>query len=173
MTAKFVFDHDRPLTFKSADKADPEVIGKALTEIAAKHKGELTPHAVIAAAKAPSHPLHKHFEWSDKVAADKYRLDQARTIIRAVKLLEDGSNANSQRAFLSITDRGGTSYRTLSDVLGSADLQRRVMENALRDLQAFEHRYKELDDICLTVRQARERLADRLNETKHESRASA
>ena len=48
--------------------------------------GRLNPADVIEAAKDAGSPLHSWFEWDDTVAASKYRLDQARALIRSVKI---------------------------------------------------------------------------------------
>ena len=48
--------------------------------------GHLDPNDVIEAAKSPGSPLHSYFEWDDSTAAAKYRLDQARALIRSVKI---------------------------------------------------------------------------------------
>lgn len=48
--------------------------------------GRLLPADVVEAARDPASPLHSHFEWNDSAAAEKYRLDQARTLIRSVKI---------------------------------------------------------------------------------------
>jgi hypothetical protein len=48
--------------------------------------GRLTPDAVVAAAVDPDSPLHSHFVWDDSEAADLYRIDQARTLIRSVRV---------------------------------------------------------------------------------------
>lgn len=57
------------------------------SEIAAlEHGGRLTPRAVVDAARDPKSALHDQFEWDDTVAAEKWRLDQARDIITSVKI---------------------------------------------------------------------------------------
>ncbi len=48
--------------------------------------GRLAPADVVDAARDPESPLHSHFTWDDTEAAEKYRLSQARTLIRTVKL---------------------------------------------------------------------------------------
>jgi hypothetical protein len=48
--------------------------------------GILRPESVVAAAKDPASPLHNYFTWDDVEAAHKYRLDQARALIRSVKI---------------------------------------------------------------------------------------
>jgi hypothetical protein len=160
---------DGPVTIKNAAKADPQKVGAALAQIAEQQRGRLTPPAVIEAARNNRHPLHRFFEWDDAVAAESYRLDQARTLIRCVKIVSD-DHAEPAPAFLSISDKGGTSYRTLQDVMDSADLQNHVLVAAERDLAAFEKRYRSLSDICDIIRDAREKIAAR--RANHESRAS-
>jgi hypothetical protein len=49
-------------------------------------EGRLTPKAVVRAAANPESPLHPLFEWDDSKAADRHRLDQARTLIRSVQV---------------------------------------------------------------------------------------
>ena len=161
---------DGPVTIKNAKKADPQKIGVALAKIAEQQKGRLTPPAVVEAARDQRHPLHKHFEWDDQVAAEAYRLDQARVLIRSVRIVGE-DDAEPAPAFLSVADKGGTSYRTFAEVMDSADLQNTVLAAAERDLAAFERRYRALADICEVIRYAREKIAAR--SAKYENRASA
>ena len=58
-----------------------------LNLLAKKHKGHLTPEVVIQAAKDPDSPLHSEFTWDDAEAAHRYRLVQARALIRSATLL--------------------------------------------------------------------------------------
>ncbi len=167
---KYIFA-ERPLTIRAAKKASAQRIGEALATVAEAGKGRLTPKAVVEAARDQRNPLHKHFTWDDVEAAASWRLEQARTIIRCIRVEDADADTGVARAFLSIADKGGTSYRTLDAVKGSRDLQLAVLRQAERDLKAFETRYREIDDICEMVRSARERLTDRIS--KNESRAQA
>ncbi len=65
--------------------SSPKVIAR-LERIATAHKGRLTAESVVKDAAAPSSPLHGFFEWDDKVAGHRYRLDQARELIRSVRI---------------------------------------------------------------------------------------
>lgn len=161
---------DGPVTIKNARKADPQKIGTALAKIAEQQKGRLTPPAVVDAARDNRHPLHRFFEWDDALAAEGYRLEQARTLIRSVRIIREDDEEPAP-AFLSIADKGGTSYRALQEVMDNADLQSSVLQAAERDLAAFEKRYRSLADICEIIHAAREKIAAR--RTKHESRPSA
>ena len=57
-----------------------------LEAIAAAHGGTLRPEDVGKAARAADHPLHSRFEWDNAKAAEAHRLDQARSLIRSVKV---------------------------------------------------------------------------------------
>lgn len=170
---KYRFKEDEPLTIKAADKANPQKIGEALGKIAEVSGGHLVPGAVVNAARDTKHVLHRHFEWADKVAAEKYRLDQARSLIRCIHVESEDAESGVTRAFLSIREKSGVSYRTISDVMNSADLQQRILAQAEKDLLAFEARYQNLADICGLIRVARERLAVRRQVAGQDSRASS
>lgn len=159
-----------PLTIKNSDKADAQKIGESLTAIAATTDGELMPKSVVEAARNPKSPLHKHFEWDNEVAAEAHRLDQARRLIRCIRVEDEEASEGHAPAFVSITDKGRVSYRTTSEVRNSEHLQMLVLAAAERDLEAFEKRYRDLQDVCKPVRQARELVRAKLTK-KSESRA--
>lgn len=46
--------------------------------------GRLSAEEVVAFARDPSNVLHGEFEWDDVVAGHRYRLDQARRLIRTI-----------------------------------------------------------------------------------------
>jgi hypothetical protein len=168
---KYVFRE--PLTIQSAADADPQKIGEALAGIAKSNKGELTPPAVVDAARDKKSPLHRHFEWDDNVAANKYRLDQARSLIRSIHVEDDDAEDGHAAAFISISDKGGTAYRTLGEIKGSADLQAKVLAAAERDLDAWTKRYRALKDVCAIVEQAKTLVERKRARAKQEdSRAS-
>lgn len=62
-----------------------EKVAERLKELE-RDNGRLAPADVVDAARDPASPLHSHFTWDDSEAAEKYRLMQARTLIRTVKL---------------------------------------------------------------------------------------
>ena len=168
---KYVF---KELTIiKAADKADPQRIGEALTSLAGDI-GSLTPHAVVDVARPPKSLLHKHFEWDNQAAADAYRLDQARSLIRAIRVEDDEASDGFAPAFVSITEKSGTSYRTITAVRANVDLQTKVLAAAERDLQAWQNRYQSLVDVCKVVREAQDMITKKRGKKQtNESRAQA
>lgn len=67
------------------DKITPEV--KARLAMLENERGQLTPTIVVEDAKRKESPLHDLFDWNVKEAAEKWWLEQARTIIRSVKVV--------------------------------------------------------------------------------------
>jgi len=63
-----------------------EAMKQELRRLSEKGGGTLTPSRVVDVARSPLNPLHKYFEWDDAVAAEKYRQDQARELIRCVHI---------------------------------------------------------------------------------------
>ena len=61
-------------------------IERAIHSLTLGNGGALTPAAVVDAARDPTSPLHASFEWDNTEAAHQYRLDQARTLIRSVRI---------------------------------------------------------------------------------------
>lgn len=158
---RYIFK-DEPVTIKGAKGADPQVIGEALMAISVEGGGHLSPAAVVGAARDRAHALHRHFEWRDQIAAEQYRLDQARTLIRVIRVIDDqGEDPTPGIAFLSVKANGGHNYYTKSAVAASVQLQALVLQQAERDLHAWEKRYSEIQDICRSVRELRETVADR------------
>lgn len=166
MAARYTFSETS--VFQNKDKADADKIGAELEKLTSENGGRLQPAAVVEQARNKKSPLHRHFEWDDTKAASAYRLDQARSIIGAVRIVSNDDDEEPQRAWLSIVDRGGAAYHTIAEVTGSRELQLALLQQGERDLLAWERRYKDLTDICQIVRAARERMRQHMHD--HEKR---
>lgn len=168
---RYVFS-ESPLTIKGSAKADPQVIGDALEKIRSTNGGRIQPRAVIESARSQRNPLHRHFEWDDSVAAESFRLEQARELIRCVRIVDTGVERGSVRAFVSVKSESGVNYHSVRDVQNSATLRYAVLIQAEKDLDAWEKRYKELREICSVVAEARQMIRKK-REGGQESRTSA
>lgn len=65
---------------------------QALQAIADRSDGRLQPKPVVDAARDPEHPLHSKFDWNDETAGEAHRLEQARRLIRSVRIEVRHSN---------------------------------------------------------------------------------
>jgi len=126
-----------------------EKIESELDQIMEKHAGVLHPQHIVTFAKNPKTALHSRFEWDDGSAAEKYRIDQARQIIRVfVEVSED--NVTRVRAFVSLpSDReAGGGYRKTTDVMSEVERRAELLRMAIRDLQAFKRKYAALEQLA-------------------------
>jgi hypothetical protein len=116
----------------------------------------LKPEAVVQAAQNPESPLHEHFTWDNDEAAAKYRLEEARTLIREVHLEYDKAWMRGPvPAFVSLSeDRGnrdGGGYRQTPQVLTNPQLRKELAATANRELASWARRHKMLKGLCLAV----------------------
>jgi hypothetical protein len=141
-------------------RAGPQRIGEALEAIRVENAGELHPADVVESARDGASPLHRYFQWDDAKAAREHRLDQARTLIRSIRVIDDEDR--SKPAFLSIRADNGIAYRAIADVLSSGDLRERLLAQAQRDLDSWTARYRELKEIVELVLPAQQELRRRV-----------
>lgn len=96
------------MVYKFAENApvsgDPQVVGETLECIREK-RGRLTARDVVEEARPEGHTLHRYFEWDDNKAAENYRADQARHLIRSVVVIEapDVGEVKPVRAFVHVS----------------------------------------------------------------------
>lgn len=60
--------------------------GEVLAEMARANGGTLTPREIVDVARDEDSPLHWFFEWDDSTAAELYRHEQARTLVRSFNI---------------------------------------------------------------------------------------
>lgn len=129
-----------------------------LLAIRAEH-GKLTPALVVEEAAAEDHPLHNRFEWDDAVAGHKYRLTQAKQLIRVVKesYIDRSGAPEDVRFFHAIPREEGMVYEPLPEILGD-DLATKVllssMEREWRSLRKRYEKFEQFRDLVLRDLQA-------------------
>lgn len=77
---KTKIEKSMPISAQEADQLRDLLMGLF------ESKGKILASDVLEMASDPSSPLHKHFEWDDTVAARLHRMDQARRLVRSVKV---------------------------------------------------------------------------------------
>jgi hypothetical protein len=144
----------------------PEMIRQSLLAIAETNNGLLAPAAVVEAARDPTSVLHDHFTWDDGEAAAKCRLAEAGMLIRRVKLNLIRHNQPPRQVALSVVaptesiepvrqfhslpdqraDAGG--YEALEHVMSDEAKRDALVQQVLRDLQAYRKRYSTLAELA-------------------------
>jgi len=129
---------------------ESQEIGEELSKLKSKD-GKLHTKAVVNAARKRSSPLHKHFEWDDNIAGDKYRIWQARHLIGAIVVIYDHTE-HSGYFQLRVEHEG---YRTLESVLSNEDLYQQLVAQAKTDFESYERRYKEIRELAPIFKKTR------------------
>lgn len=147
--AGFYFKEEIIMVYKfkegSRINADPQVVGQVCEKLSAE--GELTAHRLLEESRDSSAPLHNLFEWDDKIAAEEYRISQARHIIRSITVEAETDVKQPVRAFISIHQEK-QEYKPITSVIRSVTLREQMLANALRDLRAFKQKYEVLNELA-------------------------
>lgn len=123
--------------------------------------GSISATAVLDRAKNKNSVLNPFFEWNDTKAAELYRLDQARYLIRmvAVKFDNGAGTPLVTRAFVEIKGEDGP-YKSLSVVVQDSDLRAQLIKQAQKDIETFENKYGVLSEIMDLIKPVKARLKD-------------
>jgi len=99
-------------------------VTQELNRLAKEHGGNLTPEIVIAAAQNPDSALHEQFDWDDDSAAHKWRLHQARALIRGATLIvKTGETRTILPAFVRDPDKPHHEQGYISTVKVKSDAE--------------------------------------------------
>ena len=79
-----------------------QVVGKEVESLRANGQ-RVTPHMLVDRAKRRASPLHNLFDWNDKSAARKHRVEYARLLLRSVTVIEVKS-APPRKAHYSVVE---------------------------------------------------------------------
>ncbi|MFG1794247.1 hypothetical protein [Nocardia sp. NPDC049149] len=114
-------------------------------------RGRLLPEDVVDAARDEASPLHGRFEWRDDIAAEAYRRDQARELIRSVRLVYAESVDGEERrvrAWSALTDAPERGYRPTEELLQDSFASKLLLRQAERELKAFKVKYGHLREFA-------------------------
>ena len=108
----------------------------------------LTASKVVATAKPANNPLHPHFEWCDKKAAEEYRLKQARSLIRVVNVYIENDEDKIVRVPNVKRNQEGE-YKTASSVVRVISEFERAMSEALQKMKGAEDAVEILKNVAV------------------------
>lgn len=127
-----------------------QVIGEHLESIEKKN-GCIKPAMVVDSARPKNSPIHKHFEWDDTVAGEKYRLGQARQLISSVyiKSHNDITPSSPVRAFVNVLrdDVGDRRYESITTVMSDEQKREQLLNRAKREFETWQKRYEALQEL--------------------------
>ena len=107
---------------------DAQTAGNEISRLRTENEGFFSPAVVVEASRPENAALHDVFEWNDALAAESFRLDQARYVIRSIVVT------------------------SLSHAMSSEDLRRQVLARALSELQQFQRKYADFVEFAGIVK---------------------
>lgn len=152
---------------------DPQVVGDELERLKQANGGKLFPSDVVEAAHSETSPLHAFFEWDDSDAARKYRLAQARSVLKVTVISKVGSRqlAEPVSQFVNVSKRdisedgrpGGVVryYESTPVAMADPDLHDQVIQKALREIDSWQKRYRayeEFDCVFTSISHTKKKL---------------
>ena len=100
-------------------------------------RGELTAPRVVEEARDAASPLHRHFDWNDTTAAHAHRLNQARALIRSVRVeVTVHEHVFKAPAYVHDPDRdNGGGYIPTPKLANDREMAQRVMRQEIARVQ--------------------------------------
>jgi len=156
---QYVFKDVVPL--RGAKSLEAQKVGEIIEAL----EGDDKPTLLWQAARSPEHHLHGCYEWDERKAAEAHWRDTSLSIIRCV-YTTSGSNKEAQPAFISISNGGARDLYRVEQIAGNLELQLQVMRSAHRELESFQKRYRQLEDICRLVAPVQEQLGAKIEQVE-------
>lgn len=153
-------------------KVSAQTVGESLERIS--ESGEkVTAQSFLDFSRDVDSPTHGMFEWDDSIAAERYRLHQASTIICHLecteevyeseptqieleeKTVEPIDSTYYRSAYVNVAKRSvvgrKAEYVPITIAMREEDTRSQVLENAFISLRAFERSYSYLQEMALVI----------------------
>ena len=107
---------------------------------------QITPENVLEAARNEKSELHKCFEWDNSVAAEKWRLQQARAVIQFLVVTDEKDEDFEPVRVLQVTSQTNE-YQKLDFFIKNDDEYQTLLKRAKDELRALKKRYSTLTEL--------------------------
>lgn len=108
---------------------------------------DVKPQQIVDYAKNPDTELHKCFTWDNNLAAEKWRLQEARQIVCSLVIVESGTEDKEDvkfRVFHKTNNEDG--YKPIQFILKDKGEYEALLERCLADLRALKKKYQTLSE---------------------------
>lgn len=123
---------------------------EALSEDAGR---PVTAQEVVNSARPRKSPIHRIFEWDDAVAAEAFRCEQARGMLRNLEIhvvAEDGGEVakRAERAFIHIQHEDADGYAHARKVANRIEWLDSALEDAREYLSGAKRRFSHIKELA-------------------------
>lgn len=139
--------------FKQGSFISGNISAQTAGEVCEKLEREnrLSAKELLDVSRPADAPLHDAFEWRDDVAAEQFREQQARHIINCICVVDEAKTAEPVRAFFNIV-RTEQQYQHIETILRSENDTQLLLQQALKELEAFKKKYAQLEQLAEVFR---------------------
>lgn len=128
-----------------------QIVIRELKRIAKRNNGVLQAEDVVKEAEQKHNVLHNLFDWNDSIAANKWRLEQARLLIRVCVTYLGGDKNKPYKVFVSLSEdrtRGEGGYRELESVMSNKSYRQILLQDALNEMELFREKFYKLKELA-------------------------
>jgi hypothetical protein len=159
----------KPVRGCKLSEQEAQLYGERIDAIVQQNGGSVSREDVLDDARNLDSPLHPAFEWDDPVAAEQWRLEQARYLLRSINVViekPDGETTET-RAFVHVNietedvTEQGPAFVTVQRALGDDELRRQLILEALARIEFWQKRYGEYSEfapVVMAINQVREQI---------------
>ena len=140
-------------------------VGGVLEKIE-REQGKVDAETFLDYSRDEKTETHGMFEWNDSIAAERFRLGQARKIINQlevcvvyeeavpvemqVELNEAQRSRPTVSAYVNVNKRAPGAraiYMNVESAMSDSETRKQVLENAMQELKAFKQKYRQLKEL--------------------------
>jgi hypothetical protein len=125
--------------------ADAQKVADEISEIG----DSATPKEILDKARDSNTELHKCFTWDNDVAAERWRLQQARQIVccLVVKETEDEEAEGKPAIRMFYKTEHSEGYKPTAFILRDQDEYQKLLKRAYAEMKAFSEKYRTLSEL--------------------------
>ena len=121
-------------------KADAEKVHSELETIGTKSPQNIVDYA----EEHPDSELYKCFTWDDSKAANEWRKQEARQVVRLLVFADDETKQPTQ---IRVLQKATDAYEPVKTIVRNNDEYAKLLARAKAELKAFRERYKQINEL--------------------------
>lgn len=106
-----------------------------------------SPKDILEKARSEDTELHKCFTWDDSVAAEKWRLNEARVVARQLVIREEKIPVDRPEVRLLYSTDNKSGYKPTTTIVRVQGEYEELLKRAYAELQAFKAKYSMLTEL--------------------------
>jgi hypothetical protein len=137
-------------------RAKPEVVYGELERVREMGDGDISLQLLVDESKPKDSVLHGEFEWRNVHAANKYRLEQGRYLVKSLEIEREDVPATRVYESVRVVEIAEPEakpkvrhvFRTTEDIMADPDTRDELLGKAIRDALAYKKRYHGLQELA-------------------------